>query len=351
MKKTDKELTTNYRSYLVINTIGYLGLIVHLPLIPLFFFQGFEFLSFLNIFSSLMWYTGWRVNRLGDHDLAITLMMSEVVLHTLFVVPIVGWHAGFQYYLFGAIPFSLFNNKFDGKTIVLVSFGLCIIFFALDIMTHDAPQNLAFSAGLIRIINYLNIVIAFTAVGLISYYFRLASITLEQELEKLANTDSLTGLYNRRRMQKMLEMQLSLSSRKESDFTLIFVDIDHFKKFNDTYGHSCGDYILCEVALFMRNHLRQGDALARWGGEEFLIMLPNTDIKGAQTIAEKLRKAISEQRFHLAGQEFSVTMTFGLSQHEKNDSLDESLKRADDALYRGKEAGRNMVMVYSSSFD
>jgi diguanylate cyclase len=344
MKRTDKVLQINYRSYLVINTIGYLGITVHLALVPLFFFLGLTFLSFLNIFSSLIWITGWRVNRLGNHDLAITLMISEVILHTLFVVPIVGWHAGFQYYLLGAIPFSLFNNKFGGKSIILISVGLCITFVALDVITHDALHSVALSANVIRLINYINIVISFSAVGLISYYFRLASITLEQQLEQLANTDSLTGLYNRRRMQEMLEAQKALSSRSRSDFTLIFVDIDHFKKFNDTYGHSCGDYILCEVAFFMRNHLRQGDVIARWGGEEFLIMLPNTDIKGARTIAEKIRKSIAEERFHLAGQEFSVTMTFGLTQHEESDSIDESLKRADDALYKGKEAGRNLVM-------
>lgn len=344
MKKTDKALQINYRSYLVINTIGYLGITVHLALIPLFFFLGLEFLSFLNLFSSFMWIMGWRVNRLGNHDLAITLMISEVILHTLFVVPIVGWHAGFQYYLLGAIPFSLFNNKLDGKAIILVSISLCITFIALDVITHDAPQTLILSVGLIRIINYINIVISFTAVGLISYYFRLASISLERELETLANTDALTGLYNRRRMQEMLEIQKSLSLRNRSNFTLIFVDIDHFKKFNDTYGHCCGDYILCEVAAFMRNHLRQGDALARWGGEEFLIMLPNTDIKGARAMAENIRKAIAERRFHLAGQDFSVTMTFGLTQHEDHASIDDSLKRADDALYKGKEAGRNLVM-------
>jgi diguanylate cyclase (GGDEF)-like protein len=344
MIKTDKALQINYRSYLVINSVGYLGITVHLALIPLFFFQGLEFLAFFNLFSSFMWITGWQVNRLGNHDLAITLMMSEVILHTLFVVPIVGWHAGFQYYLFGAIPFSLFNNRFDDKAIILVSIGLCIIFVTLVVITHDAPQTLALSASLIRIFNYINIVISFTAVGLISYYFRLASIALEQELEKLANTDSLTGLYNRRRMQEILEIQKSLSSRSGSNFTLIFVDIDHFKKFNDTYGHCCGDFILCEVAAFMRKHLRQEDALARWGGEEFLIMLPNTDIKGARTMAEKIRKAITEERFHLAGQDFSVTMTFGLTQHEDNASIDDSLKRADDALYKGKEAGRNLVM-------
>jgi diguanylate cyclase (GGDEF)-like protein len=344
MKKSDKALQTNYRSYLVINTIGYLGITVHLALIPLFFFLGLHFLAFLNVFSSIMWITGWRANRLGNHDLAITLMVSEVILHTIFVVPAVGWHAGFQYYLFGAIPFSLFNNRFSGTSIILISIGICVTFVVLDAMTHDRPDALALSAGMISIMNYTNTVISFTAMALISFYFRLASITLEQELEKLAHTDSLTGLYNRRRMKEILEIQRSLSARTDLGFALIFVDIDHFKKFNDTYGHGCGDYILCEVAAFMKSHLRHGDALARWGGEEFLIMLPNTDIHGARAIAEKIRRAIAMKRFHLAGQDFSVTMTFGLTLHEEENSIDDSLKLADDALYKGKEAGRNLVM-------
>jgi diguanylate cyclase (GGDEF)-like protein len=344
LKKTDGARLKNYRSYLVINTVGYLGISVHLALIPLFYWLGLEFLAFINIFSSLIWITGWVVNRREKHDLAITLMVSEVILHTLFVVPIVGWHAGFQYYLMGAIPFTLFNNKLDGRLIILVSISLCATFIALDAFTHDAEQALILPPGFIKIINYLNIIITFAAIGIISYYFRLASLTLEQELEKLANTDSLTGLYNRRRMQELLELQKALTSRNRSSFTLIFVDIDHFKKFNDTYGHLCGDYILNEVAAFMKKLLRQGDAIARWGGEEFLIMLPDTDIKGARIIAEKIRKAIAEKHFHLAGQDFSVTMTFGLTQHEADHSLEDSLKRADDALYEGKFAGRNLVM-------
>lgn len=344
MKKSDKALQTNYRSYLVINTIGYLGITVHLVLIPLFFFLGLEFLAFLNVFSSILWITGWRANRLGNHDLAITLMVSEVILHTIFVVPAVGWHAGFQYYLLGAIPFSLFNNRFSGTSIIMISVGLCVTFIVLDAMTHDQPDALVLSASLLSVMNYTNTVISFTAMALISFYFRLASITLEQELEKLAHTDSLTGLYNRRRMKEILEIQRSLSARTDLGFALIFVDIDHFKKFNDTYGHGCGDYILCEVAAFMKAHLRHGDALARWGGEEFLIMLPNTDIHGARAIAEKIRRAIAMKRFHLAGQDFSVTMTFGLTLHEEENSIDDSLKLADDALYKGKEAGRNLVM-------
>ena len=347
MKKNDEALfQSNYRSYVVIDSIGYLGIAVHVTLIPVFYFLlHLEFLAFLNIISSLMWITGWRANRLRNHDLAITLMISEVFMHTIFVVPTLGWHAGFQYYLLGAIPFSLFNNKFTGLSIMLISVGLCITFVMLDAMTHDIPNPAGLPETLMSIMNHVNTIISFTAMAIISFYFRLASITLEKELEKLAHTDSLTGLFNRRRMNEMLEIQRSLTARADLGFSLIFVDIDHFKKINDTYGHGFGDYILSEVAAFMKSLLRHEDTLARWGGEEFLIMLPNTDIHGARAIAEKIRKAIATKNFKLGEQDFSITMTFGLTQHEKDTSIDESLKRADDALYKGKEAGRNLVWV------
>jgi diguanylate cyclase (GGDEF)-like protein len=343
IKKVNSTRHKDYRTYLVINTIGYLGIGVHLALIPLFFLLGIEFLFIINIFSFLVWITAWRINKNGKHDLAIGLMICEVVLHTLLVVPIMGWNAGFQYYLIGAIPFSLFNTKLNGRLIILASIGLCLTFTSLDAFTHDTIQTLIHPAY-IKIINYMNIMVAFAAIGIISYYFRLASMTLEHELELLAHTDSLTGLYNRRRMQELLDQQTAMFSRNRSKFTLIFGDIDYFKKFNDTYGHFCGDYVLSEAASFMKKNLRKGDVIARWGGEEFLIMLPDTDINGARIMAEKIRQAIANNHFHLAGGSFSVTMTFGLAQHEVGSSIEDTLKQADNSLYKGKEAGRNRVM-------
>jgi diguanylate cyclase (GGDEF)-like protein len=343
IKKANSARQKDYRSYLVINTIGYLGIGVHLTLIPLFFWVGLKFLSVINIFSFLTWIIAWRANKNGKHDLAIALMICEVVLHTILVVPTMGWHAGFQYYLMGTIPFSLFSTKFKGRLIVLVSIGLCLTFTSLDAFTHDTIQSLI-PAPYIKIINYMNIVISFAAIGIISYYFRVASLTLEHELELLAHTDSLTGLYNRHRMQELIELQTAMFLRNQSKFTLVIADIDHFKKINDTYGHFCGDFVLSEIASFMKKNLRKGDVLARWGGEEFLILLPDTDINGARIMAENIRKAIANKQFHLAGESFSVTMTFGLAQHEIDRSIEDSLKQADNALYEGKKAGRNRIM-------
>ncbi|MCX7099234.1 MAG: GGDEF domain-containing protein [Methylococcales bacterium] len=331
----------DYRTFLVINTIAYLGIAVHFLLIPLFYLLNLERLAFINLFSFLAWVLAWRINNSGNHQWAIGLMICEVFVHTVLVVPIMGWNAGFQYYLIGSIPFSLFNVKFNGRLIILTSFCLCLTFITLNVLTVDVvPPSI--SGTFLKMINYVNTMVAFAAIGIITYYFRLASLALEHDLELLAHTDSLTGLLNRRRMQEVLERQKALFLRNDSAFTFIIVDIDHFKKINDTYGHFCGDLVLSEAAASMKANLRKGDVLARWGGEEFLILLPDTDIKGAHRVAEHIRATIADKHFVLEGKAVSVTMTFGLAQYEGN-SIDESLKLADNALYEGKEAGRNCV--------
>lgn len=347
IKKTDWVHLKDYRVYLVINTIGYVGVAVHLVLIPLFHWLNLDFLALFNVFSSAMWISAWLLNRRGRHQAAIILMIVEVILHTLLVVPAVGWHSGFQYYLFAAvpaIPFTLFHHKLEGYAIVLISIVMCVLFILLNAYTHDENYTGTLSASFGAVINIINIVISFTALCVVSYYFRNASLSLEKELEKQAHTDPLTGLFNRRRMRAYLEQCGSLSSRNRSTFSVVFVDIDYFKQFNDTYGHHCGDFILGAAAEFMKKHLRKEDAIARWGGEEFLILLPDTDIQHARPIAEKLRAAIAEERFHLGGREFRITMTFGLSEYNFDHSIEDCLKLADMALYKGKEAGRNTVM-------
>ena len=343
LKKASSSRQQDYRSYLIVNKMSYIGISVHLILIPLFFLLGIKFMSFINILSSLMWIIAWRLNKNDKHDLAIGLMVGEVILHTVLVVPIMGWNAGFQYYLIGTILLSLFSTQFTGKVIIWATIGICLIFITLNVYTYDMPPSLM-PMAYIKAFNYTNIVIVFAAIGIISYYFRLASLSLEYELELLAHTDALTGLYNRRKMQELLELQTAIYMRNGSIFTLVFVDIDHFKKFNDSYGHACGDYVLSEVASLMNSNLRKGDMLARWGGEEFLIMLPDTDLNGARIIAEKIRKAVAGKHFFLGGENFFVTMTFGLAQHQIGDSIEISLKQADKSLYEGKEAGRNCVM-------
>lgn len=347
IQKSGRAALQNFRIYLVINTVGYVGVAVHLALIPLFYWLNLASLSFLNLFSSAMWISAWLANKQGRHNPAIALMTAEVILHTLLVVPTIGWHAGFQYYLFPAIPFTLFNNKLEGNAIILVSIAICILFLLLNLSTHDLPPNETLSAELIKTLNTLNILISFTALCIITYYFRLASLSLEHELEILAHTDPLTGLYNRRRMADFLAQQGRLAAIEQTDLSVVFVDIDHFKKINDNYGHDTGDEILRSVSAFIKEQLRKEDTLARWGGEEFLILLPHTDMNGAQVLAEKIRKAVAQHPIQIGNREYFVTLTIGICQHQFEQPIEASIKFADIALYRGKLAGRNCVMCYS----
>ena len=330
--------------YLVIDYLTNLGIAVHLVLTPLFFWLDYTVLAIFNIFASLAWITGKLANRNGKHATATILLFSETVLHTIIAVYYLGWGSGFQYYLVAGVPFSLFLPKLRPQTMFTLSALLCVLFIFLFTITNGKTYAFKYP-DLLSIMNYANIVIAFSALSINSYYFRLASILSEKTMERLANADQLTGLLNRRGMRSKLEAQRDINSRNGSPFMLVLTDIDFFKKFNDTYGHDCGDFVLRGVAQLMKKRLRQYDVVARWGGEEFLILLPDTETDSALLVAEELRAAIENEKFKFAGNVLSVTMTFGVAQYHDGEHIDACLKRADEALYRGKESGRNKVSL------
>jgi two-component system cell cycle response regulator len=164
-----------------------------------------------------------------------------------------------------------------------------------------------------------------------------------EEVFKLSITDSLTGLYNRQYFNNYVERLMSASRRHGRKFSLLFVDIDHFKRINDSHGHQTGDNVLVEVAEIFNKSLRLSDVVARYGGEEFVIVLSDTGIDGARLLAEKLRTDVEEHGFDGAGR---VTVTIGVAEKTDDDeSVAGIIKRADEALYRGKEAGRNRVVL------
>ncbi|HIJ78743.1 MAG: response regulator [Desulfobulbaceae bacterium] len=156
-----------------------------------------------------------------------------------------------------------------------------------------------------------------------------------------ANIDPLTGVFNRRTFSIMLTQEEERALRYNRPVSAVIMDIDHFKKVNDTYGHHIGDSVLAEMALILRETCRHSDLVVRWGGEEFAILLPETGDEEAIIFAEKARLKIAERSFHLAGH---LTASFGVAQLRKNDEIG-MMKRADNALYRAKEKGRNKVVV------
>lgn len=160
----------------------------------------------------------------------------------------------------------------------------------------------------------------------------------------LATTDPLTKLINRREVLRLIEHEKNRYERNKTPFTIIVSDIDFFKRVNDNYGHECGDVVLCTVAEILKSSTRKQDYVSRWGGEEFLILLPDTALEGGVILAEKLRGKIQKKVFRYGDDDFTVTMTFGVSSYSDNKTIDKLINEADEALYKGKENGRNQVV-------
>lgn len=165
---------------------------------------------------------------------------------------------------------------------------------------------------------------------------------MEEEIERLATTDKLTQAYNRAKFDEIIEREIERSRRHNSPLSLLMFDIDHFKQVNDTYGHAVGDCVLKTMAELVRKNMRKIDCFVRWGGEEFMIIASETDLKTAGNTAERIRKIIESYRFDEAGK---ITVSFGVTQFGKDDTVDTFVKRADDALYKAKANGRNRVEV------
>jgi len=193
------------------------------------------------------------------------------------------------------------------------------------------------------------VLVAFSIIGgYISSLRHNLSISKSQQtiyieiIHEMAIRDELTGLYNRRHVMELLDYEKNRSSRG-GIFCIAMLDIDHFKNVNDNHGHQAGDAVLREVATVMKNTLRNAEFCGRYGGEEFLIVLTQTDIKGAIICAERVRTKIENARLPYIGADFNVTVSIGLSEYQIREDVETIISRADEALYRAKKCGRNRV--------
>jgi diguanylate cyclase (GGDEF)-like protein len=169
-----------------------------------------------------------------------------------------------------------------------------------------------------------------------------ALLAANTELQRLATTDRLTGIWNRLHFDEAAVAEIERAARYGEPLSLLIFDIDHFKTINDTHGHLVGDQVLVELTQRVRQHLRTADVLARWGGEEFVVLLPHTRGEDAVKLAEKLRRLVAGAPFPEVGQ---VTSSFGVAEFRPHETTDLWLTRVDDALYAAKAGGRNRVCL------
>jgi len=171
---------------------------------------------------------------------------------------------------------------------------------------------------------------------------------LNQQLDLTSRTDSLTELYNRRHMEQKIQEEYEQYKKNGSEFALIIADIDLFKGINDKYGHAGGDCLLKSVSEDLRKSIRAYDTVARWGGDEFLILLPGANVKDAMELAERISKKVGKRRYVYEKEALSVTLTLGVSVVKNDDTVASIIHKADVVMYQGKRSGRNCILSFDS---
>lgn len=316
---------------------------IHGTFIVLFAALGAHSMAWLNVGSVLMFMLAYVCLRTRRNLIGATLIIAEVVLHAGVAVRAIGWDSGFHYYLLVGAPVIFISRARRIRTRMLLLLGLMATYLALDLGMHRLEPWDTLSPHTLEVLRSLNIV---TTIGLLAYlsslYYRLVS-QAEKRLTHLATTDPLTGLHNRRSMADLATYEIVQRKRHGEPLSVVLADIDHFKQINDRHGHEVGDEVLVAISLALQEAVREQDSIARWGGEEFLILMPQASLEQARMVAERLREQVSQMRFEAHGQPFKVTLTLGVSGHRMDEALDQVINRADTALYQGKRDGRDQV--------
>lgn len=231
------------------------------------------------------------------------------------------------------------NNKAD------IGLALCYGIFTWLLVTilYQAPVSLSiaefYQQYYLELLVYMPAFICGTTIFIVLRYV----IELNSELRQLAQQDPLTGLFNRRFAFQLMDKQFSLARRKGRQDCVIMADIDHFKSVNDSYGHQAGDCAIKAFATLLLQQLREYDLACRYGGEEFLLFLPDTQIAQAKQVAERIREAFEQSQIQSDGLGFYATASFGVAITSQDKTLDQTIKQADEALYQAKQSGRNKV--------
>lgn len=285
----------------------------------------------------------------------ILTMFFGIFLYMILAVIYLGWEFGFQQYCIGFVASILFtgfymsrDKKITKGTIMVVAFNV-LLYMVLRMWTYEHPRIYEIDNGiLVRGFYFLNSFIGFAFLISYSCIYLSTLRRLENALVEMANMDPLTGISNRRRMQQMLQSVIDEYEKQEFQTVIAMLDVDHFKKVNDTFGHDAGDEVLVMLAKMLRGKYEENEGfhVSRWGGEEFLVFYERYQKTREEVIQEfeDLRKQIQDTVVKCNGNDIRITVTIGLAFYEKGETIHSLIKEADNNLYIGKENGRNRVV-------
>ena len=320
----------------------------HLGFIALFHAVGVAPLAVLNFASVLTHLLAVALIVRGRTLAAALVLAGEVMVHGAVATVWIGWAAGFHLYILLILPVVVVSGHFRSWTKATLACLSGLFYIGLDALYRHATPPHVVPRGVLDALHYVNLAAMLAILSVLALGYHRLVTRAESRLRELACTDPLTQLRNRRFTMEVAQHEAAVFERGGRPLAILLGDIDHFKRINDRHGHATGDAVLCAVAQALRDGVREVDHVARWGGEEFLVLLPATDAAEALRVAERLRAAVQalpESLWPGGAAQADVTLTIGVATLRRSETVEQALVRADRALYDGKQAGRNRVLL------
>lgn len=323
------------------NLVYISAFISYILLVPFFYFTAGLHMAMIYLACMLMTFVSLYLNRKKHYayaTLVFILAMNFSVVISLFAF---GRSAGFYYYFFNLSVLIVFSNWKSQLKLVSILFEV-LLFIFIHFMSYRISPFLDMSSNYLMLLHTINIVFNIAGVANSSYYYVNIAKDYQEDILKMASTDYLTGLPNRSSFTKFYD-QVQDDCKK--GLGIYMMDLDHFKRINDTYGHMCGDYVLKECARIILEEVKHGDMFARYGGEEFVFVHEVQNKDEVMNKAELLRSKIEKQNLSFDNHTFSITISIGAIYRKPSDDICSRnvLQLADKLLYESKDKGRNIV--------
>lgn len=326
---------------------------IHIGLIALFLSFGIDTMAWLNLASIASYASVYALLRQQRIREAFAVGATELILFNVIATLAVGWASGFHYYLLLLPVLFVLHPVWSRPTKAGACVAICAAYGLLALHAYLDGALTTFTASGSDALGVFNALTFATTLSVLAFAAGKATGDAEdglrratQTLEELSNRDPLTGLLNRRATEPLLHTAHARQRRTGEPYTIAIIDLDHFKRVNDQHGHACGDAVLGTVAGAIEGALRTTDHIARWGGEEFLVLLSDTTPAGAHHAALKLLHAIRNCHIDCDnGTHLTITATIGIAPSTPDRPIEATIHAADEALYAGKQAGRDRVTI------
>lgn len=329
--------------WLMLRRIAIFAGCVDLVYLVVFFVLGMPVMAVLNLVSLGMYATAWHLLGRRRNVPAVLLMWTEVLVHAGLCTVLLGWASGVHYFLLVFIAAVAVSRSRRHATAALAF--LLLAYLGLDLATQLIPVRYPLSAEVTTALRWLNITVVFVMFGYTGRYYVQRVAEAEARLREMATTDAMSGLWNRRHFLALAQAEVERARRQGSALAVVLADIDHFKQVNDRHGHDAGDRVIQHVSALLRDQVRSGDLVGRWGGEEFILLLPGCDGYGAAQLCDRLRLHVAHSPCGTDAGSIPVTVSMGVVPLQVDVPFEQSVQRADAALYRAKGAGRNRVVA------